>query len=122
MRLRAAGMILALGLSVAALASAQDAGPAKTGAAPEKGEAPKVAVSRQLMRAAKKAEADWKRRVDVCIKLRGIADETGDDELRKKVEKLEERAWDVYLAAKNAAELEAERAAPEPEAKKGGRK
>jgi hypothetical protein len=44
-----------------------------------------------------RAELDWKRRSEVCQKLRQIAYETNDDELDRFAERLDQRAWDVYL-------------------------
>ena len=48
-------------------------------------------------RARLRAELDWKRRCEVCQKLRQIAYETNDDELDRFAERLDQRAWDVYL-------------------------
>ena len=42
------------------------------------------------------AQAAYHRRVAVCVRLREIADETNDELLRQKVERLEERIWNVY--------------------------
>jgi hypothetical protein len=44
-----------------------------------------------------RAEFDWKRRAEVCQKFRQIAFETNDDELDRFAERLDQRAWDVYL-------------------------
>ena len=44
-----------------------------------------------------RAELDWKRRAEVCQKLRQIAFETNDDELDRFAERLDQRAWDVYI-------------------------
>jgi len=44
-----------------------------------------------------RAELDWKRRAEVCQKLRQIAFEINDDELDRFAERLDQRAWDVYL-------------------------
>ncbi|MCS7046727.1 MAG: hypothetical protein NZO58_10255 [Gemmataceae bacterium] len=44
-----------------------------------------------------RAELDWKRRAEVCQKLRQIAFETKDDELDRLAERLDQRAWDVYV-------------------------
>jgi hypothetical protein len=135
MRLGAAALILALGLGVVGTASAQESGswftrllnPAAEKVDPEKSadkaDSPKVnpAVNRTALKAARKAKADWERRTEVCLKLREIALETRDDELLKKVEQLEKRSWDVYIAATNVA-TEMEGPPPEPDAKKGSRK
>jgi hypothetical protein len=127
-------LTLALGLGVVGMASAQESGnwftrllsPAEKvdpDKLADKADAPKIppAVNRTALKAAKKAKADWERRVDVCDKLRRIAEETEDEDLRRKVDRLEQRAWDIYLAAKNAA-TELEGPPPEPDAKKGARK
>ena len=42
------------------------------------------------------AQAAYHRRVAACVRLREIADETNDEALRQKVERLEERIWNVY--------------------------
>ncbi len=44
-----------------------------------------------------RAELDWKRRAEVCQKLRQIAYETKDEELDRFAERLDQRAWDVYV-------------------------
>jgi hypothetical protein len=41
-------------------------------------------------------KSDWLRRVAVCDKLREIALLTGDDELLRKADQLDHRAWDTY--------------------------
>jgi hypothetical protein len=43
------------------------------------------------------ALADWVRRSEVCLKLRDIAHETGDDDLWRKADQLEQRAYDAYV-------------------------
>jgi hypothetical protein len=43
------------------------------------------------------ALADWMRRSEVCLKLRDIAHETGDDDLWRKTDQLEQRAYDAYI-------------------------
>ena len=50
---------------------------------------------------AKQWKADLLRRQDVCDRLRAIAEETGDEELTRLANQLDERAGDMYLAAKN---------------------
>ena len=135
MRLRAAAMTLALGLAVVGIASAQESSTwlprvfapptskADVDKVADKADVPKAvpSVDRSAARAAKKAKADWMRRVDVCDKLRGIATESGNDALLQKVDVLEKRAWEVYIASTNMV-MEPERPAAEPEAKKGSRK
>jgi hypothetical protein len=44
-----------------------------------------------------RAELDWKRRAEVCQKLRQIAYETKDEELDRQAERLDQRAWDAYV-------------------------
>jgi hypothetical protein len=135
MRFGAAAMTLAFGLGVVGMASAQESSswlprwlaPATEKADPEKGadkvNAPKATppVNRSAVRAAKKAKADWERRIEVIDKLRRVADDTDDADLRSKVDRLEQRAWDLYIASTNLA-TEPEGPAPAPEAKKGSRK
>jgi hypothetical protein len=66
---------------------------------------------------AKQANADKERRDAVCLKLREIALAHGDEDMLRKVEQLENRVWDLYVAQNNV------RTAPLAEAsvKKGGR-
>ena len=86
-------LTLALGLGVVGMASAQESGnwftrllsPAEKvdpDKLADKADAPKIppAVNRTALKAAKKAKADWERRVDVCDKLRRIAEETAKAE------------------------------------------
>jgi hypothetical protein len=42
-------------------------------------------------------EAKLHRRQDVCLRLREIARETNDDELERKAEELDQRAFEVYM-------------------------
>ncbi|MCI0683162.1 MAG: hypothetical protein L0Y71_13760 [Gemmataceae bacterium] len=58
-----------------------------------------VSETRKEAEAARRlrAELDWKRRSEVCQKLRQIAYETKDDELDRFAERLDQRAWDVYV-------------------------
>jgi hypothetical protein len=44
-----------------------------------------------------RAELAWKRRAEVCQKLREIAVQTSDAELERFADRLDQRAWDVYL-------------------------
>jgi hypothetical protein len=44
-----------------------------------------------------KEKADWLRRIAVCDKLKEIAELKNDDELRRKADQLDRRAWDMYL-------------------------
>ena len=99
-------LILALGVSAAGPAAAQvpTAGsqgglitryfkrPAATAPRVEK-EDPKVipAVSPAVVKQARQSQAlaDWMRRAEVCLKLRDIAHETGDDELWRDIMRAE---------------------------------
>lgn len=45
----------------------------------------------------KSAREDWMRRVEVCDKLREIAAFNHDDDLRRRADQLEARAWDAYV-------------------------
>ncbi len=132
MRLGTAVLALAVGLGVVGLASAQESGnwftrlftPAVEKNEPAKKidattDLPKTPASSLNNRAAK-AKADLDRRQEVCMRLREIAIATGDDELLRKAEMLDQRAYDVYLAAKNQGG-EIERAKAAADAKKGGR-
>jgi hypothetical protein len=134
MRIGAATLTLAFGLAVVGMASAQESSswlpgwlaPAQKADADkvaDKGDAPKVvpAVNRSALKAARKAKADWERRTEVCLKLREIALESGDEDLLRKIEQLEQRAWYVYIASTNVV-TEPERPMAEPDAKKGSRK
>ena len=108
------GVALSLGLGLAAIAQADEDDvkpPAKTGnwltrlfakdSAAKKKEtdakredkpsAPSVALIRQ------KAQSEWLRRQEVCDKLRQIALETGDQDLSRKADALDHRAWDLYV-------------------------
>jgi hypothetical protein len=106
-------LALALGVGAAALARADDdeVKPAKTGSwftrlfsrnsaakkvDPKKGEldAP-ASASPALVR--QKALAELMRRQEVCQRLREIALQTGDMDLNRKSEALDQRAYDVYL-------------------------
>jgi hypothetical protein len=67
---------------------------------------PSAAMIRQ------KAQAEWLRRQEVCDKLRAIALESGDKELARKADALDQRAWDLYVQRTGGAKLNA--APPEP--------
>ena len=105
---------LGLGLGLTALAQADEdeaKPPAKTGnwftrlfvkdaaakkkdADAKKEETP-AAPSAALIR--QKAQCEWLRRQEVCDKLRQIALDTGDKDLSRKADALDQRAWDVYV-------------------------
>jgi hypothetical protein len=53
----------------------------------------------------------FSRRVEVCLRLRQIALDTGNDELQRQAEELEARAWEVYR--KQTAHLPLPAEAPE---------
>jgi hypothetical protein len=44
-----------------------------------------------------RAEMDWKRRAEICQKFREIAASTGDADLERFAERLDQRAWEAYL-------------------------
>jgi hypothetical protein len=44
-----------------------------------------------------KEEAAWIRRLQVCDRLKNLANQNNDDELYRQAEELEQRAWAVYL-------------------------
>src|SRR5207253_7793573 len=52
---------------------------------------PSTALLRQ------RAYGEWQRRTEVCYKLKQIAIETGDKELDRKADALDQRAWQVYV-------------------------
>ncbi len=67
----------------------------------EKDEEPKAIslTAAKLAKEARQAQAmsDWMRRSEVCLKLRDVAHETGDDELWRKADQLEQRAYDAFV-------------------------
>lgn len=105
---RAAALGLALGLGAAGLALGDDApargnwltrlfvaGPAaKKDDEPANDEKAPSALPPRLLRA--QAKDDLLRRLEVCDRLREIAFQNGDDELRRKADQLDQRAWDAY--------------------------
>ncbi|HZZ77864.1 MAG TPA: hypothetical protein VFE62_05070 [Gemmataceae bacterium] len=138
MRLRAVVLTLVIGLCAAGAATAEESGnwltrwfAAASGKAESEGKAVEVkeandkaakqASNRRAASVTKKAEADWLRRSAVCDKVRAIADSTGDEALKQKADRLDQRAWEVYLATKKSIAEPEERQA-EPEVKKGSRK
>jgi hypothetical protein len=131
MRLRLAALTVAVGLGFVGLASAQEPTswfkmPAWFSPAPaKKDEAKKadltadlapIAVTSTNNQRAARAKADLDRRQEVCLKLREIAIALGDDDLLRKAELLDQRAFDLYLAVKNQGP-----GPVEPAAQKGGR-
>jgi hypothetical protein len=132
MRLGIAAMTLSVTLGFARLAYAQESGnwftrlftptPAKTASTDKtevKTDATKIPISSSNNRLTQ-AKADLERRQDVCLKLREIAIASGDDDLLRKAEMLDQRAYDLYVAAKNQARTPVP-TAPSSDAKKGGR-
>lgn len=113
MRWRIAALTLALGLGLTGIVCADESSNWLTRwftpAAPktEKIDAPKVDAARMRMPPAvstiraKQAASDKERRDAVCLKLREIAIAAGDEDMLRKVEQLEQRVWDVYVAGAN---------------------
>jgi hypothetical protein len=118
----ALGLALVLGLAAGAAEPDDDAGPAAAKStdnwfthrfsfgkqAPAKKAAdakPKADAAASTKMAAREAaaaqrardEADLLRRQGVCLKLRTIAAQTNNDELRRKADQLDEQAWNIYL-------------------------
>lgn len=99
------------------------------GSAPQKAESTKKIevkseparppVSRNFR--ALKAKADLDRRQEVCLRLREIGLATNDDDLVRKAELLDQRAWDLFVATTSQARSNP-RAAVESDARKGDRK
>lgn len=130
MRLRIAALTLVFGLGIVGIVSAEEAGnwftrllapsaeksqrgaPAKTFAQSDVPTMPPASFKR-----VKQAKADLERRQEVCFKLKDIALAAGDEEMLRKVEQLEQRAYDLYFAATN---LRGE-SVGETSVKKGGR-
>ncbi len=63
---------------------------------------PYVSPARQ--RAVEKRK--WLRRLEVCDRLRQIASETGDEELARKADRLDERAWEIFSQRTGTAGLQ----------------
>ena len=65
---------------------------------PKRDEAELVpAVTPSVLR--QRAILDWSRRQEVVDRLREIAFQTGDEELRRKADQLNDRIWDTYMKA-----------------------
>ncbi len=41
-------------------------------------------------------QAAWERRMQICMRLMDLANQTNDEELYRRAEELEQRAWEVY--------------------------
>jgi hypothetical protein len=132
MRLGTAALTMTVALGFAGLATAEEPGnwftrmftptlerPDQAKPTEVKVEPTKIPISTINNRRVQ-AEADLNRRREVCLKLIEIADANGDDDLRRKAEMLDQRAYDLYVAAKNQGRS-VERTASETDAKKGGR-
>jgi hypothetical protein len=131
MRLGIAAFTLAAGLGFIGLASAQEGGTffeRPFGPAPERTEktepAKRVEVKAEPIKApavssnvrAMRALADLERRREVCLKLREVGLASGDEDLVRKAEMLDQRAWDLYRARSSP------RLADETDGKQGDRK
>lgn len=129
MRFGAAALTLAVGLGVVGMAPAQESGnwftnlftggkndPARRIDLKDVTPIPPSTVNNRAI----KAKADLDRRQEVCMKLREIALATGDDDLMRKADMLDQRAFDLYLAAKNQP-ASVDRSMSAVDAKKGGR-
>ncbi len=125
-RIAACAATLLIGLGIAGLVSAEESSswwPRWLTSATAKSDKKDSAKSSDMppmvspARRARQAKADLERRQEVCLKLRELALANGDDETLRKIEHLEQRAYDLYMAATNF------RSAPLAEAstKKGGR-
>jgi len=118
----ACALALSLGLALAALAQVAqadddaknndarngDAKPAKSGnwltrmftgndSAKKKDSAKKDEPALSPAQVRQQAYWEWQRRLEVCDKLKQIAFETGDRELDRKADDLDQRAWDIYV-------------------------
>jgi hypothetical protein len=112
MRLGTLALTFALALGLAGLVSAEESGNWFTRLfqrSAEKAPAPKNGVPTLTPVLPKdptiQAQADLQRRRDVCQKLMELAVERGDDDLYRKAEQLDLRAWDAYIAVTGRARL-----------------
>ena len=133
MRLGTAALTLAVGLGFVGMASGQEPGNWFTRLMPfggEKADSAKKLDSKSEPAnmpptstdyRALKAKADLERRRDICDKLRGIGIASGDDDLVRKAEMLDQRAWDLYVACTNRGRTSSP-SVVEADAKKGDRK
>ena len=102
---------LTLGITSMAVAADDDAPPARSGnwftrlfvrdkgtkeSAAKKEEAAKTEANAPAL-AQQKAQVELMRRQEVCDKLRQIALQIGDNDLTRKADALDQRAWDVYV-------------------------
>lgn len=132
MRLRLAALTLAVSLGIVGLASAQGptdwvkswftTTPAKSEPAKKLDDKtnPTPMPDAVIKARALRAKADLDRRQEVCMKLIDIALATGDEDLRRMAETLDQRAVDLYFVAKNQSGT-INRSTSSPDAKKGGK-
>ena len=130
MRLRIAALTLVFGLTVAGMVCAEESGnwftrlftPSAEKADKDdakkddaKSDPAKMPPTSTFNQRARRANAELLRRQEVCLKLRAIANAKDDDDMLRKIEQLEQRAWDVYVASTNVGP------SVETKAKKGDR-
>ncbi|MBM3992918.1 MAG: hypothetical protein FJ303_02000 [Planctomycetes bacterium] len=133
MRFTWAALTIALSLGIVGLASAQESGNwftrwftptlERKSEKPAKEEVkPDTAKLQETINATKATQAtnDWLRRQEICNRLMEIANATGDEDLRRKAQVLDGRAYDIYLATKNQIRTVVP-SANETDTKKGGR-
>jgi hypothetical protein len=111
MRLGTAALTVALSLAAVGLAAGQEESTgswlsrltgSRSGRTAQRTESFRIdpaalaAVDLERQRQAKSA---WERRVKACLALREIADNLNDEDLRRKADELDRRAWEVYQAA-----------------------
>ena len=135
MRLRMVALAIALNLGLAGFAAADDSSSwwprwmapwsgangksAKTdaGKSLDDDEPKKPLVTDAARR--KQAKIDLERRQEVLLKLREIATSANDEDTLKRIEELENRVWDLYVAVTQM-RVDTPRAAVEPERAEGG--
>lgn len=138
MRLRTAVLTLGFGLGVVGLVSAEEPASggwfsrmvvnpfAKAPAEPKAEDAkkmsaapaPVVSTGNRLL----KAQGDWQRRQEVCLRLREIAFANNDEDLARKADQLDQRAEDAYIAATRGLRLPDRPNTTTESTKKEGRK
>ena len=108
MRLRIAALTMAIGLGIVGITSAEEPGNWFTRLftpSPEKKDIAKLLDASMPPSAAsnrrKQAMADKVRREEVCLKLREIALGNGDEAMLQKIEQLEQRVWELFVADSN---------------------
>jgi hypothetical protein len=107
MRLRNLALTLLIGLGVCSFAAAEESGNWFTrlfNRPAEKSEPPKVEPVKAVPKSGLpndriiQAQADLQRRQDVCERLMKMAIDAGDDDLYRKAETLDQRAYEAYKA------------------------